>query len=133
MNKIVTFKSICIRVFFSLIIGGAALYGLMIYQKPALYYDLLLASRPAKQPAPNLLLIDTGSVEAGGIVDSALALSVVDTLIELEADTLIIQTPVLGVSSGGKVSESDLSAGFDKSSTLLRAIFAICLPASRWG
>ncbi|MDR2490030.1 MAG: hypothetical protein LBD20_01340, partial [Spirochaetaceae bacterium] len=114
MHKIVTFKSICIRIFFSLLIAAAALYGLIIYQKPAFYYDVLIASRPAKQPSPNLLLIDTGSVEGGGIIDSALALSVVDTLIELEADTLIIQTPVLGVASGGKISESDLSAGFDE-------------------
>jgi hypothetical protein len=84
------------------------------------HYDFLMKMRPQKTIDPSLLLIDTGGVESDALVESALALSVVDALIELNAEALVIQTPLLGASGANSAEgESDLLAGFDREFSII--------------
>jgi hypothetical protein len=85
----------------------------------AAYYDALVRMRQEQTPRPELVLIDSGSASGNqdgfsGVVDGALARSVVDALLEFDAKALVIQTPVLRLSEPGGPDAGEVLAGFDR-------------------
>ncbi|GMO59684.1 MAG: hypothetical protein Ta2G_19720 [Termitinemataceae bacterium] len=79
------------------------------------FYDFLLKLKPKKAASPKLLIIN---VEDNFIVASD-AVSLINTLAEMEAKTLLLEIPVLGVSSGGSANESELLLHFDEEFSLI--------------
>jgi hypothetical protein len=57
------------------------------------YFDVLLGRRPALPPPREILLVDTGE-----ITESETAIAVLDALVEFDADSLVLEVPVLGFS-----------------------------------
>jgi class 3 adenylate cyclase len=57
------------------------------------YFDFLLSRRPALSPPGEILLVDTGEITESGTV-----IAVLDALIEFDADSLVLEVPVLGFS-----------------------------------
>ena len=86
------------------------------------FYDFLLRRRPAIPVAPELLIIDTsvpGKELAEDILEPGAASSLLYTMTELGAGTLIIQVPILGLSAGGMAGEAEILYRFDEEFTLL--------------
>jgi hypothetical protein len=85
-------------------------------------YDFLLPLRPSPPVARELLLIDTSS-PGGNILDNILepsaAASALLTMVELDAASLIIQVPVLGLSAGTSAGEEEILYRFDEEFGLL--------------
>ncbi|MDR2370591.1 MAG: hypothetical protein LBD71_03855 [Treponema sp.] len=57
------------------------------------YFDFLSSRRPALSPPREILLVDTGEITESGTV-----IAVLDALIEFDADSLVLEVPVLGFS-----------------------------------
>ena len=86
------------------------------------FYDFLLRRRPAPQISHELLIIDSsvpGQELGDGILEPGAAASLLYTLTELGAKTLIIQVPILGLSAGGTVGEAEILYRFDEEFSLL--------------
>ncbi|MCL2069843.1 MAG: hypothetical protein FWH19_02515 [Treponema sp.] len=96
----------------------------LILEGPRLgpHYDLLLGWR-SSPPLSRELLIINSSVSGQSLGDEILepeaASSMLYTLTELGANTLIIQVPILGLSTGGTVSEAEIIHRFDEEFTIL--------------
>ena len=85
-------------------------------------YDLLLIWRPDRQISEELLIIDSSAPEwqtGDDILEPRAASSLLYTMTELGAQTLIIQVPVLGVSAGGTAGEEEILSRFDEEFSLL--------------
>jgi class 3 adenylate cyclase len=84
------------------------------------HYDFLLRYRPAPPLAHELVLIETGPDPGAYIVEPAALTSVLMACIEMDASALVLQSPVLGLSSGGGGSAKEaLLDRFDEEFSLL--------------
>ncbi|MDR2618235.1 MAG: hypothetical protein LBC62_05125 [Treponema sp.] len=84
-------------------------------------YDALLRRRPALGVSRELLIIDTlapgdlpGLDVSDNILEPSAAASVLLTMTELKAGTLIVQVPILGLSAGGSAEEDEIRYRFDE-------------------
>lgn len=78
-------------------------------------YDFLARNLEAPPVSQEILLIETGrSGGARNVISPDLAGSVIMTMTEAAASTLIIQTPILGVSTGNSVNNGELLYRFDE-------------------
>jgi len=88
----------------------------------SLLYDLLLALRPDQQISEELLIIDSSTPESEGgddILEPRTAASLLYTMTELGARTLIIQAPILGLSAAGTAGEEEIISRFDEEFSVL--------------
>jgi len=86
------------------------------------FYDFLLRRRPPPPISRELLLIDSsvpGQELGDDILEPSAASSLLYTMTELGARTLIIQVPILGLSAGGKAGEAEILHRFDEEFSLL--------------
>jgi class 3 adenylate cyclase len=91
------------------------------------FYDFLLRRRPPLPVSGELLIIDTVNPGSGfsgldapeDILEPSAAASVLLTMTELRASTLILQAPVLGLSAGGSAGEEEIRYRFDEEFGLL--------------
>lgn len=84
------------------------------------HYDFLLRYRPAPPLSHELVLIETGPDPGAYIVEPAALTTVLMTCIEMDASALVLQSPVLGLSSGAGGSAKDaLLDRFDEEFSLL--------------
>ena len=112
----------CLASFFTAA-GVAALLS-FLFDGPQLgsFYDFLLRRQGAIPVAPELLLIDSsipGQELAEDILEPGAAASLLYTMAELGAGTLIIQVPILGLSAGGMAGEAEILYHFDEEFSLL--------------
>ncbi|MDR3302451.1 MAG: hypothetical protein LBT01_08010 [Spirochaetaceae bacterium] len=118
MAKFLTKKVLVIRVIVPLLAAAAALFcALALLSGPVLgaEYDFLICRLPAPPISQEILLIETGN--SGGaehVISPALVGSVIMTLTEMSASTLIIQTPILGISTGSAANPIELIQRFDE-------------------
>ncbi|AEF82788.1 hypothetical protein [Leadbettera azotonutricia] len=85
-------------------------------------YDFLLRKRPPFPVSGELLIIDTGSPSLArgalditeNILEPSAAASVLLTMTEFQASSLILQAPVLGLSAGGSAGEEEIRYRFDE-------------------
>jgi len=107
---------------FLLSAGAAALVCLFLAgPRLGFLYDLLLAQR-SPLVAREILLIDStipGEELGNGILDPTAASSLLYTMAELGARTLIIQVPILGLPAGGAAAEAEIIHRFDEEFSLL--------------
>ncbi|MDR2658987.1 MAG: hypothetical protein LBC27_03230 [Spirochaetaceae bacterium] len=120
MTLINTRKNKLRRIAFSAATAFVTLY-LAVYflSAPRLgpYYDFLMEMRPANQVDSEILLIETGGGDdrgGGNVIAAATVFVLIMTLTEMRASSLLIETPVLGVSSGRSLSEPELVYRFDE-------------------
>ena len=104
--------------------AGAAALLCLILDGPHLgfLYDLLLAWRPAQPVSGELLIIDSSMPEresGDDILEPRIATSLLYTMTEMGARTLIIQVPILGLSSGGTAGEEEILSRFDEEFSVL--------------
>jgi len=86
------------------------------------FYDFLLRRQTAAAVSPELLIIDSsipGQELAEDILEPGAASSLLYTMAELGAGTLIIQVPILGLSAGGMAGEAEILYRFDEEFSLL--------------
>ena len=103
---------------------AAAILLCFLFDGPRLgfLYDFLLRRRPAMPVSPELLIIDTsipGQELAEDILEPGAASSLLYTMAELGAGTLIIQVPILGLSAGGLAGEAEILYRFDEEFSIL--------------
>ena len=85
------------------------------------FYDFLLRWR-SPPVSREILLIDSsmpGGELGNGILEPGAAASLLYTMAELGARTLIIQVPILGLPAGGSVGEAEILHRFDEEFSLL--------------
>jgi hypothetical protein len=102
--------------------AGIAAGGFFFFQGPRLgpYYDYLMGYGSPPPAAREILLIETGGQGISeNVIEPAAAASVLMTLAEMDAETVIIQVPLLGVSSGGTGDPEELVFRFDEEFGLL--------------
>ncbi|MCL2319118.1 MAG: hypothetical protein FWC45_03455 [Treponema sp.] len=100
------------------------------------FYDLLLRRRPSPPVSRELLIIDSsvpGQDLGEDILDPGAASSLLYTMTELGAKTLIIQVPILGLSAGGKAGEAEILYRFDEEFSLLSSNIRNLFDAIRTG
>ena len=86
------------------------------------FYDFLLMRRPAQRISEELLIIDSSMPEwepGDDILEPRAASSLLYTMTELGARTLIIQVPILGLSAGGTAVEEEILSRFDEEFSVL--------------
>ena len=108
---------------FLLAAGVAALLCLFL-EGPRLgpFYDFLLSRRPALPISHEILVIDSAIPGLGlgnDILEPGTVSSLLYTLAELRAHTLIIQVPILGLSAGGTAGEEEILHRFDEEFSIL--------------
>jgi hypothetical protein len=88
------------------------------------HYDYLMKLRPrfgspaAGPTAPGILLIETGG---GNVVAASTVFMLTMTLTEMDSASLIIETPVLGVSGAHTLSEPELVYRFDEEFNIIES------------
>ncbi|MDR0553621.1 MAG: hypothetical protein LBG76_02310 [Treponema sp.] len=105
------------------------------------HYDFLLRYRPAPPLSRELVLIEMkdsgknaeGTKNAGEMVEPMEVTSVLRTLIEMDASALILQVPVLGLSSVGGSAREELLNHFDEEFALLERNIRSLFQAIRIG
>ena len=86
------------------------------------FYDFLLMRRPAQRISEELLVIDSSMPEwepGDDILEPRAASSLLHTMTELGARTLVIQVPILGLSAGGTAIEEEIHSRFDEEFSVL--------------
>jgi class 3 adenylate cyclase len=109
-------KSVLIYFCAFLAAGGCAVLFAYLLAGPKLgpHYDLLMEPRKRPAPVPELLIVDSGNLmEAGAAAEMFL------TLIEMDAASLVIQTPILGFSGEKAGSEEEIRSWFEDEFSLL--------------
>jgi class 3 adenylate cyclase len=102
--------------------AGIAAGGFFFFKGPRLgpYYDYLMGYGSPPPAAREITLIETGGQGISeNVIEPAAAASVLMTLAEMDAETVIIQVPVLGVSSGGTGNTEEAVFRFDEEFGLL--------------
>jgi hypothetical protein len=100
--------------------AGAVFLAFWLLRGPRLlpHYDLLLRRRPSPPVSREILIIDAPE-EGNTVLEPSAAASVLLTLTEMKAEALIIQTPVLGLSTPSSGSREEILARFDEEFSLL--------------
>jgi hypothetical protein len=108
-------KSVLIFFCAFLAAGGCAVLLDYLLAGPRLgpHYDFLLDWRKKPAPAPELLIVDSGDLIEGGMAEIILA------LIEMDAASLVIQTPILGFFEEKTGSEEEIRSWFEEEFSLL--------------
>jgi len=125
MAAYITRKNSWLRCFVSFFIAAcvSALSTLLLTgPNLGLFYDFLLRRRQAPPISRELLIIDStvsGQELGEDILEPGAAASLLYTMTELGAETLIIQVPILGLSAGGTVGEAEILYRFDEEFSLL--------------
>ncbi|GHU39573.1 hypothetical protein FACS1894190_04910 [Spirochaetia bacterium] len=125
MALYLTKKSIFLRLFFSPLAAIAALVvcGYFLLTPPqalGAYFDFLLQKRPAKPISKEIVLLVPGNSRLGeNVIEASTAAQVIMTLTEMEAASLLIQVPVLGVSTGNSANDSELFLRFDEEFSII--------------
>jgi class 3 adenylate cyclase len=128
MAAVISRKKHLSRFLVPLIVMIGSLFALInLFEGPRLgfLYDFLAECRRAPPVSPAIVLIETGLVPenrgaaAGQFVDPVTAAQVILTLTEMDASALVMQTPVLGMSSGNAKTEEELRARFYDEFSLL--------------
>jgi class 3 adenylate cyclase len=86
------------------------------------FYDFLLRRRPALPVYRELLIINSafsGQEFGDDILEPGAAASLLYTMAELDASTLIIQVPILGLSAGASAGEEEILNRFDEEFSIL--------------
>ncbi|MCL2007064.1 MAG: hypothetical protein FWG77_03170 [Treponema sp.] len=99
----------------------------IVFSGPVLgsLYDFLMRLRPSPPISGEILIIDStgtsipGHTQADNILEPLLLSSVLYTLTELGAQTLIIQVPILGLSVGGSIGEDEILHRFNREFSIL--------------
>jgi class 3 adenylate cyclase len=78
------------------------------------HYDILMGFREGIEPAPELLIVDSED-----LMESGAAVRMIQTLIEMDAAALVIQTPVLGFAPAKTGSGEDIRYRFEEEYSLL--------------
>ena len=104
--------------------GGIAALLCILFEGPRLgsFYDFLLRLRSAPPVSQEILIIDSvmpGQGLGNDILEPGAAASLLYTLTELGAHTLIIQVPILGLSVGGTAAEEEILNHFDEEFSVL--------------
>ena len=100
------------------------------------FYDFLLRRRPAPLISRELLIIDSsvpGQDLTDDILEPGAAASLLYTMTEMRARTLIIQVPILGLSAGGTAGEAEILYRFDEEFSLLSSNIHNLFDAIRTG
>jgi hypothetical protein len=123
-------KSVLICLCAFLFAGGCAVLLNYLLAGPKLgpHYDLLLGCRKRPAPAPELLIVDSGD-----LIDGGAAAEMILTLIELDAASLVIQTPILGSSRERAGSEEEIRSWFEDEFSLLERNIRNLFEAIRTG
>jgi hypothetical protein len=123
-------KSILICFCAFLAAGGCAVLLEYLLAGPRLgpHYDFLLDRRKRPAPVPELLIVDSGD-----LIEGAAAAEMIQTLIEMDAASLVIQTPILGFSEGRAGSEEEIRAWFEDEFSLLERNIRNLFEAIRTG
>ncbi|MDR0410101.1 MAG: hypothetical protein LBH18_06890 [Spirochaetaceae bacterium] len=96
------------------------------------HYDFLMEARPRvlnyfspsqQLIAPEILLIETGGDDhsGGNLIAASTVFDLMMILSEMNAGALLIETPVLGVSSGHALSETELVYRFDEEFNIIES------------
>jgi class 3 adenylate cyclase len=105
-------------VFISAFVAAAGIVVLLYWllEGPRLgpHYDFLLEHRKGSAPAPELLIVDSGD-----FLEPDTAARMILTLIEMDADSLVIQTPILGFSPGRINSGEEIRSWFEEEFSLM--------------
>jgi class 3 adenylate cyclase len=111
-------RKMSLLVFFCSFLAAAALVVLLnsLLEGPRLgpHYDFLMKWRKDPPPAPELLIVDSGD-----LMESGAAAWMIQTLIEMGAETLVIQTPILGFSPVKTRSGEEIRYRFEEEFSLL--------------
>ncbi|MDR0731649.1 MAG: hypothetical protein LBF63_08270 [Treponema sp.] len=78
------------------------------------HYDFLMERRKVFAPAPELLIVDSGD-----FLEPDAAARLILTLIEMDAVSLVIQTPILGFSPGRTSSSEEIRGWFEEEFSLM--------------
>jgi hypothetical protein len=78
------------------------------------HYDFLMKHRKVFAPAPELLIVDSGE-----FLEPDTAARLILTLIEMDAVSLVIQTPILGFSPGRTSSSEEIRGWFEEEFSLM--------------
>ena len=127
--------------------GGIAALFSILSRGPRLgfLYDFLLHLRPALPIAGEILLIDTAPAfpqsfpqssaleTSGNILEPSAAASILMTMSEFEVSSLILQAPVLGLSTGSSVREEEIRYRFDREYGILNRNIENLFDAIRMG
>jgi class 3 adenylate cyclase len=105
-------------VYISAFLAAAGMVVLLYYllEGPKLgpHYDFLLKGRKGSAPAPELLIVDSGD-----FLEPDAAARMIFTLLEMNADSLVIQTPILGFSPGRANSGEEIQSWFEEEFSLM--------------
>ncbi|MDR1443409.1 MAG: hypothetical protein LBI94_00865 [Treponema sp.] len=93
---------------------AALLYYLLEGPKLGPHYDFLLERRKSSAPAPELLIVDSGD-----FLEPDTVARMILTLIEADAGTLVIQTPILDLSPGRAGSGEEIHGWFEEEFSLM--------------
>jgi hypothetical protein len=124
----ISWKKYKLRFLVSLIFMIGSLFLLnYLFEGPRLgfFYDFLMKYRRAPPVSQDITLIETGFIQENHepaveqFIDPVTAAQVILTLTEMDAWGLIVQTPVLGMSSGNTKTEEELRARFYDEFSLL--------------
>jgi class 3 adenylate cyclase len=78
------------------------------------HYDILMKQRKTPAPIPELLIVDSGD-----FLEPEAAARMILNLIEMDAASLVIQTPILGFSTGRSSSEEEIRGWFEEEFSLM--------------
>ena len=131
-------KSSWIRFLVSFLPAAGVAFLLMIFlsgPRLGILYDLLLTQR-SPMVSREILLIDSstpGDVFGRDILEPGAATSILYTMTELGAQSLIIQIPILGMPVGGMAGEAEILHRFDEEFSLLSGNIRNLFDAIRTG
>jgi len=112
----------CLASFLPAAVVAALLCIIMDGPRLGRLYDFLLMLRLSRPVSEELLIIDSSMPEwapGDDILEPRTAASLLYTMTELGARTLIIQVPVLGLSAGGAAGEEEIISRFDEEFSVL--------------
>ncbi|MDR0313133.1 MAG: hypothetical protein LBI14_06015 [Treponema sp.] len=127
MASYISTKQSLLRFAVSLILATGVAFLLSSYltgPKLGIMYDLLLRQRPALTIANEILIIDTNSSQQTPelpdyLLEPDTVRSVLLTMTEFDASALILQAPVLGLTTGSSAKEEEIRYYFDREFDIL--------------
>jgi class 3 adenylate cyclase len=102
-------KNAVIRLFVSFLAASCVVTGMYFLRdgpKLGWFFDFLVSKQEAPPIAPEILVVETARTDT--LMDPSTAASVIMTMAEMGAGSLLIQTPVLGVSASANDREAEM-------------------------